>query len=109
MRGGRVSQRRLTAGRDTPFNYDLTYDSSIWVPVTVGGVKQWQPAGNWGWNSDAAALTGYVTATETTTTIPGPPCNPIARPCPSAQQQAVPVLPLQEPTPDRRQIWQRKQ
>ena len=63
------------AGRGIPFNYDLTYDSSIWMPVTIGGVKQWQPAGNWGWNSDAAALTGYVTATETTTTIPGPPCT----------------------------------
>jgi RHS repeat-associated protein len=41
---------RHKAGRGTPFAYDLTYDSSIWAPITAGGVKTWQPVGGyWGW------------------------------------------------------------
>ncbi len=63
------------AGRGVPFTYDLSYDSSIWVPVSVSGVEQWQPVGNWGWNAQTAPLAGYVTASETVTTTPGPPCT----------------------------------
>lgn len=37
------------AGRGIPFNFDLSYDSSVWSPVTVNGVQYWTPAPNWGW------------------------------------------------------------
>ena len=49
-------------GRGLPFDFDLTYDSSIWSPVNVSGTNQWQPGGNWGWNTvvDGAVFTGYV-------------------------------------------------
>jgi len=49
------------AGRGTPFTYDLTYDSSVWMPGTSNGVTQWQPVNaNWGWNAISQALTGSV-------------------------------------------------
>jgi RHS repeat-associated protein len=31
------------AGRGTDFSYDLTYDSSVWYPVTSGGATTWTP------------------------------------------------------------------
>src|SRR5437588_11215956 len=43
------------AGRGTPFTYDLTYDSSVWTPVTASGTTQWTPVFNWGWQSSYAA------------------------------------------------------
>src|SRR5215831_7850152 len=46
------------AGRGTPFNYALAYDTSIWTPYT-----SWLPAGNWGLQRDTAALVGYVSYT----------------------------------------------
>src|SRR5258708_7398625 len=36
-------------GRGTNFTYDLSYDSSVWYPVTSGGTTTWQPVQNWGW------------------------------------------------------------
>src|SRR5712692_8110541 len=37
-------------GRGTNFTYDLGYDSSVWVPVTSGSTKIWQPVNStWGW------------------------------------------------------------
>src|SRR5216684_1054598 len=39
------------AGRGLPFNYDLSYDSSVWTPVGSSGSQSWQPAANWGWQS----------------------------------------------------------
>jgi hypothetical protein len=49
------------AGRGTPFTYDLTYDSSVWMPGTSDGVTQWQPVNaNWGWSAVSQALTGSV-------------------------------------------------
>ncbi len=48
------------AGRGTPFTYDLSYDSSIWIPVTSSGTTQWQPVLNWGWRGQTEARTGYV-------------------------------------------------
>jgi RHS repeat-associated protein len=54
------------AGRGTNFNYDLTYDSSIWNPVAGG----WGPTTNWGWTSQSALSSGnfgYLTYTQTTT------------------------------------------
>jgi RHS repeat-associated protein len=32
------------------FDYDLTYDSSVWYPVTSGSTTSWQPvSARWGW------------------------------------------------------------
>ena len=31
------------AGRGLPFNYALSYDSSVWFPTAVSGVQTWQP------------------------------------------------------------------
>ncbi|HXM23564.1 MAG TPA: hypothetical protein VN948_20070 [Terriglobales bacterium] len=48
------------AGRGLPFNYDISYDSSIWTPGTVNTVLTWQPVGGWGWQSQTDAATGYI-------------------------------------------------
>src|ERR1700680_4796500 len=55
------------AGRGMPFAYDLSYDSSIWAPVTVSGTKHWQPDSNWGWKGTSEAAVGYVYQTATST------------------------------------------
>lgn len=41
------------AGRGLSFNYNLSYDSSIWQPITSGTTKSWAPVTNtsWGWTS----------------------------------------------------------
>jgi len=49
------------AGRGTPFNYNLAYDSSIWTPTPVSGSTVWQPATNWGWQGQTEVATGYIT------------------------------------------------
>jgi RHS repeat-associated protein len=56
------------AGRVTPFTYNLSYDSSVWTPVTTNGVTTWTPVSNWGWNVQTAPTTGYVSATTTIVT-----------------------------------------
>jgi RHS repeat-associated protein len=48
------------AGRGLPFSYNLTYDSSIWYPVTSGSTTSWQPVNYWGWGVQTAVSTGYV-------------------------------------------------
>ena len=48
------------AGRGIDFPYDLTYDSSVWYPVTSGSTKTWQPVLNWGWLAQTAVQTGYI-------------------------------------------------
>ena len=48
------------AGRGMPFTYDVSYDSSIWTPVTSSGNTQWQPATNWGWRGVTEGKTGYI-------------------------------------------------
>lgn len=50
------------AGRGLPFIYDISYDSSLWSPVTSGGVTTWQPATGWGWQS-TTSHTGQITNT----------------------------------------------
>lgn len=47
-------------GRGTPFDYILSFDSSVWTPVSSGGTQSWQPDGNWGWRAITEAATGYV-------------------------------------------------
>jgi len=52
------------AGRGVNFDYDLTYDSSVYYPVIHGSSKSWQNVTNWGWSSQSAfgtGLSGYIT------------------------------------------------
>jgi hypothetical protein len=62
------------AGRGIPFAYDLSYDNSIWTPVTSGGVTSWKPVTNWGWIASTGSGTGFVSFTETDT-FPIPNCQ----------------------------------
>ena len=53
-------------GRGLPFNYDVTYDSSIWQPVGTTGSQTWEPtnAGSFGWSYSAIGtvlVSGAVT------------------------------------------------
>lgn len=55
------------AGRGIPFNYDLTYESSIYEIATVNGHQVWQPiqsvgdvASYWGWQMLGPVVTPYV-------------------------------------------------
>ncbi len=50
------------AGRGVPFQYSLSYDSSIWYFASVNGAGKWQPVGGFGWNALTAAVVGYVSA-----------------------------------------------
>jgi RHS repeat-associated protein len=51
-------------GRGTDFTYDLSYDSSVWQPVTSGSTVSWQPATNqWGWQGLVPAGQSYITYT----------------------------------------------
>lgn len=47
-------------GRGTDFTYDLSYDSSVWYPVTSNGTTSWQPVSNWGWRGQTDAATGHI-------------------------------------------------
>lgn len=48
-------------GRGKTLNYDITYDSSVWRPVTSGGVTTWQPDAQWGWSGTIPYAAGHVT------------------------------------------------
>src|SRR5579859_4636137 len=48
-------------GRGRNLNYDVTYDSSVWSPVTSGGTTTWQPDALWGWNGTIPMSAGRVT------------------------------------------------
>jgi hypothetical protein len=59
------------SGRGISFAYNLSYDSSIWVPSNTSG---WQPVKNWGWtgtNDLASPATGKLTSPSSYPT----PCN----------------------------------
>ena len=46
-------------GRGLPFIFDITHDSSIWMPVTSGSTKIWQSPSQfngWGWNTTEANI-----------------------------------------------------
>jgi RHS repeat-associated protein len=55
------------SGRGTNFTYQLTYDSSVWYPVTSGSTTTWQPVANYGWRGQTEVETGYVSYTVTQT------------------------------------------
>jgi RHS repeat-associated protein len=46
------------AGRGLPFSYDISYDGSVWTPVTSSGTTQWQPTNSFGWSNISNAGTG---------------------------------------------------
>ncbi len=50
------------SGRGANFMYDLSYDSSVWYPVTSGSTTSWQPVLNWGWRGVTESLSGFVTS-----------------------------------------------
>lgn len=55
---------RHKSGRGKDFNYDLTYDSSVWYPASVSGALYWQPVASSslpGWQGLANAGQSYVT------------------------------------------------
>jgi YD repeat-containing protein len=54
-------------GRGLPLSYNLTYDSTVWTPVTSGGSTTWTLAPGAGWSSITQPVLGYVTYTGTTT------------------------------------------
>ncbi|MDP9266938.1 MAG: hypothetical protein M3P27_01255 [Acidobacteriota bacterium] len=55
------------AGRGLPFDYDLSYESSVWYPAGSVGSQSWQPITNWGWTAQNNGMTGNVTASATVT------------------------------------------
>jgi RHS repeat-associated protein len=61
------------AGRGMNFTYDMSYDSSVWYPVTSGGTTSWQPVYNWGWRGQTEAATGYISYITSQYTDPGMP------------------------------------
>ncbi len=48
------------AGRGTPFTYNISYDTSVWYPVTSNGTTSWQPVYNWGWRGQTEIASGYL-------------------------------------------------
>jgi RHS repeat-associated protein len=60
-------------GRGISFTYNLSYDTSVWYPLTTGSTQVWTPANNWGWNVQTEPATGYVSFTWTETTCTPPP------------------------------------
>jgi RHS repeat-associated protein len=49
------------AGRGLPLSYTMSYDSSVWYPVTVSGSTTWTAVGNYGWRGNTEAAMGYAT------------------------------------------------
>ena len=63
------------SGRGLPFDYNLTYNSSIYYPATVNGSQVWTPVNLFGWGADTEAATGFVSyskTSETTVEMGGP-------------------------------------
>jgi hypothetical protein len=56
------------AGRGIPLTYSLTYNSSIWYPVTSGSSTTWQPVSGWGWSGLSPAGNAEITYQETHST-----------------------------------------
>jgi hypothetical protein len=43
-------------GRGLPFNFDLTYDSSFWQPVSISGPLYWEPITTAGWSGSSVNI-----------------------------------------------------
>ena len=51
------------AGVGIQFPYTLSYDSSVWYPVSSGGSTTWAPVDSnlmWGWRGVTEVATGYL-------------------------------------------------
>ena len=48
-------------GRGLNMTYNLSYDSSIWYPVTSNGTTTWNPANSYGWQGLTPANVGSIT------------------------------------------------
>lgn len=46
------------------FNYNMSYDTSVWFPTTSGSTTTWSPVLNWGWRSATEAVVGYLSYLE---------------------------------------------
>src|SRR6516165_865254 len=69
------------AGRGIPFDYDLSYDNSIWYPVSNSGVLTWSnvktsSVTNYGWTGLTPAGMSYVGYFWTSVTNP---CGPMGQ------------------------------
>ena len=69
------------AGRGLPFSYPISYDSSIWAPITSNGVTSWVPpaSSSFGWPTLAAnnaGLPGSISYAISLQTLYNIPCNP---------------------------------
>ena len=51
------------SGRGLPFSYALSYDSSVWQPVTSNGTTSWSPIAGFGWHGVTENITGYISNT----------------------------------------------
>jgi hypothetical protein len=56
------------AGRGIPFYYNLSYDSSVWYPVTTNGVQYWTPVQGFGWAANTDVATGYASYVQSVST-----------------------------------------
>ena len=63
------------AGRGTDFTYDLSYDSSVWYPLTTTPTTTWNPVLNWGWRAETEVSTGYIFFNTISSHKTNPPCN----------------------------------
>ena len=53
------------AGRGTGFSYNLSYDNSVWTPLSSNGTTSWVAAPNWGWRGITEVATGYLSFSDT--------------------------------------------
>lgn len=60
-------------GRGQNFIMDITYDSSVWLPVGASGSQFWSSVNNWGWQGIYNNSMGYLTYQ---TYQQGAPCDP---------------------------------
>jgi len=52
-------------GRGLPFDFGLTYNSSIWSIPAFTGSSSWQPVVNWGWGNAGSDI-GHITFSTST-------------------------------------------
>jgi len=63
------------AGRGSPYTFTMSYDNTVWSPVTSSGTRAWTAAPNYGWNFTVPQYAfGYTTAQ--TLSSWQQPCNP---------------------------------
>jgi RHS repeat-associated protein len=49
-------------GRGSDLTYSLTYDTSVWGPVSSGSSQYWSPVSSFGWTGITPSATGNITA-----------------------------------------------